>query len=111
MAIVSIASLRDIAAMKVAAVGDRGARKDFYDLYAILNCTSIKVDNILKDMCKKFSIPKDSLYHYIRALTFFEDCRKEPDIRPLVKMDVQWEEIELYFTKLAPTLIPINNSL
>lgn len=27
---VSIASLRDIAAMKICAIGDRGARKDFY---------------------------------------------------------------------------------
>lgn len=102
---VSIASLRDIAAMKIGAIGDRGARKDFYDLYAILNYTSIKIENILKDVCVKFSIPEDSLYHYIKALTFFEDSRNEPDIKPLVKMNIEWEDIELYFSKLAPTLI------
>lgn len=51
---VSIASLRDIGAMKVVAIGDRGARKDFYDLYAILNDTSIKVEDILKDVCTNF---------------------------------------------------------
>lgn len=62
---VHIASLRDIAAMKIVAIGDRGARKDFYDLYAILNYASIKIENILKDVCTKFSIPNDSLYHYI----------------------------------------------
>ncbi|ODS30696.1 MAG: hypothetical protein SCARUB_04193 [Candidatus Scalindua rubra] len=103
---ISIASLRDIAAMKIGAIGDRGARKDFYDLYAILNYTSIKIENILKDVCTKFSIPKDSLYHYIKALAFFEDSRKEPDIQPLVKLDVKWEDIELFFSKLATTLIP-----
>lgn len=103
---VSIASLRDIAAMKISALGDRGARKDFYDLYAILNFTFLSIEEILDDVSTKFSIPKDSLYHYIKALTFFEDSRKEPDIQPLVKMDVHWKEIELFFTKLASKLIP-----
>lgn len=102
---ISIASLRDIAAMKIGAIGDRGARKDFYDLYAILNYTSIKIEDILKDVCAKFSIPEDSLYHYIKALIFFEESRKEPDIKPLIKMNVQWEDIESFFCKLAPTLI------
>lgn len=103
---VSIASLRDIAAMKITALGDRGARKDFYDLYAILNYTSTKIDKILEDVSIKYSIPTDSLYHYIKALVFFDDSRKEPDIQSLVTMDAQWKDIELFFTKLATTLIP-----
>ena len=32
---VPVASVRDIAAMKVEAIASRGARKDFYDLYFI----------------------------------------------------------------------------
>ena len=44
--------------------------------------------------------------HYIKALTFFEDSRKEPDIQSLVKIDAQWKDVESFFTKLATTLIP-----
>ncbi|MCL4393050.1 nucleotidyl transferase AbiEii/AbiGii toxin family protein, partial [Patescibacteria group bacterium] len=37
-----LASIKDIALMKIIAIGSRGARKDFYDLYFILkNCYSI----------------------------------------------------------------------
>lgn len=103
---VYIASLRDIAAMKISAIGDRGARKYFYDLYAILNHTTLKAEKILEDVSKKYSIPNDSLYHYIRSLAFFEDSRKEPDIQSFIKMDIQWPEVELFFSKLIKTLIP-----
>ena len=103
---IQVASVRDIAAMNVVAIGDRGSRKDFYDLYAILAQTSLDIEQILKDVVAKYSLSHDSLYHYIRAFTYFEDARKAPDIKPLLRMTVQWDEIEDFFRKLAKQLIP-----
>jgi hypothetical protein len=103
---IQVASLRDIAAMKVVAIGDRGSRKDFYDLYAILNRTDLGMAQILKDVGTKYSIPEDNLYHYIRAFTYFEDAMKSPDIQSLLRMSIQWPEVEDFFRKMAKRLIP-----
>jgi len=104
---ISIAPVRDIAAMKICAIGDRGARKDFYDIYAILKYTNLTMNQILEDVCIKFSLANDSLYHYIKALGYFEEADKEPDIQSLIKMDVSWTEIKLFFSDLIKKLLPV----
>jgi len=38
---IRMAGLKDIAAMKVAAVGGRGTKKDFYDIYFLLEVFSM----------------------------------------------------------------------
>lgn len=100
-----IASVRDIAAMKVVAIGDRGSRKDFYDLYTILHAGGLNIQRIFDDVVSKFQLPRDNLYHYIRALTYFDDAVKEPDIQELLRIDVPWPDVELYFRSLAKKLV------
>jgi hypothetical protein len=102
---VRIASVRDIAAMKVVAIGDRGSRKDFYDLYTILQAGGLNIQGIFGDVVTKFQLPRDNLYHYIQALTYFEDAVKEPDIEELLRIDVRWPDVELYFRGLAKMLV------
>ena len=102
----AIVALRDIAAMKVVAIGHRGTRKDFYDLYALLNLASLKMSDILQDVLQKYALSRDGLYHYIRSLGFFEDAEKEPDIQSQEKMEILWPQIETYFSALVRTLIP-----
>ncbi len=103
---IRIASVRDIAAMKVAAIGDRGSRKDFYDLYTILHFGALEIRRILEDVVTKFQLPHDNLYHYVRALSYFDDAVKSPDIRDMLRIDVQWTDVEVFFRRLAKTLIP-----
>lgn len=47
------ASLLDIALMKLTAIADRGARKDFIDLYAILR-SGIALKDVLAELPRKF---------------------------------------------------------
>lgn len=103
---IQVASIRDVAAMKVVAIGDRGSRKDFYDLYAILSRKVLHIDQILKDVIAKYSLPEDNLYHYLRAFTYFEDAIRSPDIQPMLRMNIQWAEVEDFFRNLAKSLIP-----
>jgi hypothetical protein len=42
----------------------------------------------------KYFIPEENLYHYIRAFTYFEDAIKSPDIQSLLRMSIQWAEVE-----------------
>ncbi len=102
---IRIASVRDIAAMKVVAIGDRGSRKDFYDLYTILHAGGLNIQRIFDDVVSKFQLPRDNLYHYIRALTYFDDAVREPDIQELLRIDVRWPDVELYFRSLAKKLV------
>ena len=39
---IRIFSLEDIAAMKLNAIADRGAKKDFYDVHALLQCFQLQ---------------------------------------------------------------------
>ncbi len=102
---IHVASVRDIAAMKIVAIGDRGSRKDFYDMHAILNHTPVNMDQVFQDVTAKYSLSKDNLYHYIRAFTYFEDARKSPDIQPLLRIKISWPEVEDFFRNLAKRLI------
>ena len=102
---IRVASVRDIAAMKVVAIGDRGSRKDFYDLHTILQAGGLDIRRIFDDVVSKFQLPRDNLYHYIRALTYFNDAVKEPDTPELLRIDVRWPDIERYFRRLAKSLV------
>ena len=102
---IRIASVRDIAAMKVVAIGDRGSRKDFYDLYTILRFGGGDIRKILEDAVSKFRLPQDNLYHYVRALTYFDDAIRTPDIQVMLRIDIRWPDVELFFRNLAKTLV------
>ena len=103
---IQVASIRDIAAMKVVAIGDRGSRKDFYDLYAILQTGIFDIRRILEDVVLKFRLRPDHVYHYVKALSYFEDAVRTPDIQEMLRIDVHWSDVERFFRRLATTLIP-----
>ena len=102
---IRIASVRDIAAMKVIAIGDRGSRKDFYDLYSILHLGGLDIRRVLEDVVSKFRLRQDNVYHYIRALTYFDDAVSTPDIQQMLRIDVRWDDVEVFFRNLAKTLV------
>jgi hypothetical protein len=103
---IRIASVRDIAAMKVVAIGDRGSRKDFYDLYTILHFGGLEISRVLEDVVAKFQLPQDNLYHYVRALSHFDDATRTPDIQDMLRIEVRWPDVEGFFRRLVKTLIP-----
>ena len=55
MSELKIASILDIAVMKVVAIGGRGAKKDFFDLNNIMNKRSITIDELAYKITDKFS--------------------------------------------------------
>lgn len=70
---IEIASLEDIAAMKVGALVQRGKRRDFIDLYYLLQKFSL--DKILRFTLNKYPGYQEMLV--LRALIFFEDAEDE----------------------------------
>ena len=78
-------STMDIAAMKLNAIMGRGSRKDFIDLFFLLNEFSMK--EILNFYKKKFSDGSEFLV--IKSLTYFEDADFQP--QPQMFKDFDWE--------------------
>ncbi|MFA6924256.1 MAG: nucleotidyl transferase AbiEii/AbiGii toxin family protein [Bacteroidales bacterium] len=69
----AIASIEDIACMKLSAIMSRAVEKDYVDLYFILQ--KISLDDLL-DYCKKKYRSLDEMM-ILKSLPFFEDVQKE----------------------------------
>lgn len=82
---VRLASLNDIAAMKVSAIVNRGTKKDFIDLYTLLQ--SFTLDDILDMYSRKYS--DGSLFIVMKSLTYFDDAETDP--MPNVLNDTTWK--------------------
>ena len=93
---VKVASLLDIALMKVSAIGQRGARRDFVDLCTICQ-SGYSLDDLLRRMPEKFSAVSFPSYHHLRALTYFEDAEHDEPPQMLVPFD--WSEAKRFFEK------------
>ncbi len=70
---IKIASVEDIAAMKVGALVQRGKRRDFIDLFYLLQKFSL--EKILRFTLKKYPGYQEMLV--LRALIFFKDAEDE----------------------------------
>ena len=84
-----LASLKDIAAMKLVAVGHRPAKRDYIDIFYLLKKFSLEV--IFSAARKKYA--NFNGYLSLRALTYFEDL-EDPSQRSIKVLDpdFSWEK-------------------
>lgn len=87
----TIADPRDIAVMKMIAIGGRGSRKDFVDLYFYLQAGG-SLDGILSQVRRRFSQIDYNEYHLLKSLVYFDDAESEP--MPDMIRDVGWETMK-----------------
>lgn len=101
-----VAGLRDLAAMKLAAISRRGIRRDFWDLYVIASSRRIgsSLAEATKSYLRKFGREESDLYHVFRSLTYFADAESDP-LYPAGMSAQRWEEIKAYFEQEVPKLI------
>ena len=85
-----LAGLKDIAAMKIAAVVGRGTKKDFIDLYFLLQHFSLH--EILDFYMQKY--PDGSMFIAMKSLSYFEDAEADP--MPVMFDDVSWEDVKVF---------------
>lgn len=91
---IKLASIPDVAAMKLRAIGDRGAKRDFIDLFFVAK--EYTLDEIVQFYGQKYSDLEEKLPHLIRSLAYFEDAEKQEwEAEMLVSWD--WEEIKSFF--------------
>jgi hypothetical protein len=89
-----VASIQDIAGMKMIAIVQRGTKRDFVDLYFLIKNIGLK--KILESVTDKY--PGYNLYVGLQALLYFEDAERGNTIYnrfdPIVKFN--WEVIKKY---------------
>lgn len=83
-----LAHAKDIGAMKLAAITGRGTKKDFFDLYFLLETYSMA--ELLHFYDQKYSDGSEFLV--LKSLIYFEDAESDPD--PVMLIPVSWSKVK-----------------
>ena len=94
----------DTGLMKWAALADRGARKDFLDLYE-LSLQGISLHDLFYLLPGKFPGSRLNLYHMVKSLSFFDDAEGDP--WPVMLRQVSWSALQRYFLTSQRKLMDI----
>ncbi|MBQ9547512.1 MAG: nucleotidyl transferase AbiEii/AbiGii toxin family protein [Bacteroidales bacterium] len=89
---ITLASPRDIAAMKINAIEGRGSCKDFVDIYFLLQHYTLT--ELLDFYAQKY--PNHSFFRALLSLTYFDDA--EQQAMPKMFSPVDWDEIKSLIT-------------
>jgi hypothetical protein len=95
-----LASLEDAMCMKLSAISNRGALRDFWDLHVLLEHASVSLDEALELYTKKY--PVEDVGHVVRSLVYFSDADAEPPVAQL--LPEQWSIIKRKFVERVNAL-------
>jgi len=99
---INIADLKDIAAMKIASISDRGWKRDFIDLYFLLKNRIVTLEECLNLYDRKFKKLQENKAHILKSLIYFEDAEKEK--MPKMFQSVSWLEIKKFLEQEVKNL-------
>ena len=99
-----LAGIGDIALMKIIAIGNRGVRKDFYDLYFILK-KYYSIKDLFNIFDKKFGVNTFNQFHYLKSLIYFDNADNDKGVINLVSSKVSWDEVKNFFMKEVKNII------
>lgn len=102
---VPVAGVIDIASMKIVAISQRGAKRDFFDLYFILQ--GIPFWKIAENMARRFGNDRLNPVHIGKSLVYFNDADTDPDQRLLSKNkpSLEWEKVKKFFVKNVQQMV------
>jgi len=94
---IRLSGLRDIAAMKLEAIAGRGSRKDFIDMFFLLQ--QYTLEEILSFHTLKYGAGLNNQYHHLKSLVYFTDA--EEDAMPVMVTPIQWNEVKKFITNIV----------
>jgi hypothetical protein len=87
---IKLSSVIDIACTKLQTVGMRGNKKDFIDIYFLLEIFSL--EDLFKALKKKYPEIGYNITHILKSLVYFEDAEEQP--MPKMHKEVNWEIVK-----------------
>jgi predicted nucleotidyltransferase component of viral defense system len=97
---VTLAGMVDIGLMKLDALISRGSRKDFYDLYFILQ--QMPLTELLTLGRTKYPYARDFELMAVESLVLFDNADR--DLQPQLLTDVTWDQVKRFFVTEAQSL-------
>jgi hypothetical protein len=88
---IMIADPRDIGRMKIMAIGSRGSKKDFIDLYCLTR-KIITLESLIMVAMEEDRGVKYSKLLFLKGLVDFEEAEREGDLTMI--WDISWEEVK-----------------
>lgn len=85
-----LADIRDIGAMKLSAITGRGSKKDFIDLYFLLQIFTL--DEVISFYKKKYYDGSEFLV--LKSLTYFDDA--DNDVAPIMLETIDWDDVKCF---------------
>lgn len=98
---IKLADERDIACMKIDAISSRGSKKDFIDLYFLLE--KYNLSELIVFFERKYSDIKFNKMHIFKSLIYFDDAENEP--MPIMVRKVEWEKVKNKIIEEAGRLV------
>ncbi len=95
-----VASIDDLASMKLSAIAGRGAARDFWDLHTIVSRTARPLSDFLDVFRRKY--PVEDIGHVIRSLVYFGDADGP---LPVGLSPARWDEIQRDFETWVRDLV------
>lgn len=89
---VALASIKDIAAMKLTALCGRATKRDYVDVYVL--CQQYAFEELFSWYDKKYGVLGNNVYTLIKALGYFEDA--QGDEMPEMLVPLQWEQVKSF---------------
>lgn len=97
-----LASIIDIATMKLIAISQRGTKKDFFDLYNICTKYNYSLKDIFNFLDIKYNQDKLNYFHIEKSVIYFEDA--EDEILPKTYIEYDWEKIKKFYIKQSESI-------
>ncbi len=85
---IKMASVEDIAAMKLNSTMNRGSKKDFFDIYELLDHFSL--EQLLAFYSRKYDFSSQLIL--LKSLVYFHDAENEPD--PVFNKPMNWLQVK-----------------
>lgn len=83
---IKVSSIQDVACTKLITISARGSKKDFIDLFFIME--EFSLPDIFGFMKKKYSDQEYNLLHVLKSLVYFDDAEDQPS--PKMHKNVSW---------------------
>jgi len=87
---IHISSMLDIACTKLLTISSRGSKKDFIDLYFLLQIYSLTF--LFEKLEEKYTNSNYDKLHILKSLIYFEDADEQPT--PRMHKEVRWEVVK-----------------
>ncbi len=87
---IRLAGLKDVAAMKLEAIAGRGSKKDFIDLFFLIQIYTL--GEIFSFHALKYGVGLNNQYHHLKSLAYFADA--EVDAMPLMVKPLNWNYVK-----------------